>query len=244
MYRAASLVLSSECGIWLTLNSDQSHKMKQHIEKNAPYKRCINGRPHCRTPIFTACIAILCTTLFYLLGAVPEQLIWQQGENKAVWQWITAHFSHISEQHLLWNIAALLILGSIIEQTSRRLLGGALIFGIFGVNLYLALFYDLDAYAGLSGVLNSSLIIALYCLYQSEDYRIATLITLALSILKIILESFMKKSLFSHLPWPPVPEAHLAGLLAGLALIVLLEIRKRRLLNSDLFNFKHLMHKH
>jgi len=118
-------------------------------------------------------------------------------------------------------------------------LAGALISGVLGVNLYLALFFNLAAYAGLSGALNSALVVALYCFYQSKDYRIAAVATLALSAAKIMVEWFMQESLFSQLPWPPVPEAHLAGLLAGVALIAFLEIRKRRLLNSDLVNFKH-----
>ena len=136
------------------------------------------------------------------------------------------------------------MLGSLIEQTSRLLVLAALALGILGVNFYLALFYSLDAYAGLSGALNSLLVIALYCLYQRPDYRAAAVITLILSIAKIFVEMLIQTSLFSKLPWPPVPQAHLAGMLGGLLLILILEIRKRRLLNSSLVNFENLSPKH
>ena len=214
--------------------------MNIDTQKSTPYKHRITGHSHCRVPFLTLSIAALSTALFYVLGAIPEQLIWHQTEGQMPWQWLTAHISHISNEHLLWNVGALLILGSIIEQTSRRLLSGALIVGVLGVNLYLALFYNLTAYAGLSGALNSVLMIALYCLYQSQDYRAAALITLALSIMKIAVESIMQESLFSHLPWPPVPLAHLAGLLGGAILVVLLEARKRQLLQSDIVNFEYI----
>lgn len=190
-----------------------------------------------RLPIVSLALGAACALIFWIFGAIPNTLILHSDEGQRAWQWLSSHGVHISKQHLMWNMAALLILGSLIEQTSRRLMLAALGLGILGVNIYLAIFYNLDAYAGLSGVLNSLLVIALYCLYQRPDYRAAAVITLLLSIAKIIVEMVMQGSLFSKLPWPPVPQAHLAGMLGGLALILILEIRKRRLLNSRLVNF-------
>jgi len=178
-------------------------------------------------PIVTILIAFTSASLFYALGAIPVQLIWHSGEHQIAWQWLTAHFSHISDKHLMWNLCALLILGTVIEDTSRRLLLTALISGIVGVNLYLAAFYNLAAYAGLSGTLNSLLVIALYCLYQNPDYRLACLITLVLSILKIVIESTIDMSLFSDIPWPSVPLAHLAGMTSGIILLIIFEYKKR-----------------
>jgi len=169
--------------------------------------------------------------------ALPSTLIFHAEEGQRAWQWLSSHWVHINKQHLIWNMAALLILASLIEQTSRLLVLAALALGILGVNIYLAFFYSLDAYAGLSGALNSLLVIALYCLYQRPEYRAAAVITLILSVAKIIVEMLIQASLFSNLPWPPVPQAHLAGMLGGFLLILVLEIRKRRLLNSCLVNF-------
>ncbi len=191
-----------------------------------------------RLPIVSMVLGATCALIFWIFGAIPSTLILHSDEGQRAWQWLSSHWVHISEQHLIWNLAAFLILGSLIEQTSRRLVLGALGLGIVGVNFYLALFFSLDAYAGLSGVLNSLLVIALYCLYQRPDYRAAAVITLLLSIAKIIVEILIQDSLFSKLPWPPVPQAHLAGMIGGLLLVLALEIRKRRLLNSQLVNFE------
>lgn len=193
-----------------------------------------------RLPIISLLLGAACALIFWIFGAIPNTLILHSDEGQRAWQWLSSHWVHISKQHLIWNISALLILGSLIEQTSRRLVLAALGLGILGVNIYLATFYSLDAYAGLSGALNSLLVIALYCLYQRAEYRAAAVITLLLSIAKIIVEMLIQDSLFSKLPWPPVPQAHLAGMLGGLSLILVLEIRKRRLLNSRLVNFVNL----
>jgi len=180
-----------------------------------------------RLPIVTLSISIICTALYAALGAMPEALLWHAGEGLRAWQWLSAHFVHISLEHLAWNVGALLVLGSIIEQSSRKALGLALLLGIIGVNFYLAMFFDLAAYAGLSGVLNALLFTALYFAYQHPNYKLASAITLLLSMVKIILEQFYHVALFSDLPWPSVPQAHLAGLIAGGVLVLVFELQRR-----------------
>jgi membrane associated rhomboid family serine protease len=190
-----------------------------------------------RLPVVTISIALTTISVFLLGGAMPDQLIWHNGENTRIWQWLTAHFAHISSEHVSWNIIAFFILGSIIEQTSRKMLGLALAAGVIGVNLYLASLFRLDAYAGLSGALNSMLLISLYFLYQLSEYRVASVITLFLSLAKIIVECFFELSIFSTLTWPAVPEAHFAGLISGAVLVIGLEIRKQKRLNLDFISF-------
>lgn len=190
-----------------------------------------------RFPIVTLTISVICTTLYAILGAMPEALLWHADESQRTWQWLSAHFVHISFEHLAWNLGALIVLGSIIEQTSHKVAGAALLVGIVGVNFYLAIFYNLEAYAGLSGTLNALLFTALYFTYQLRDYKLASVITLLLSIGKITFEQFYHVSLFSNLPWPSVPQAHLAGLLAGGILVGALEWHKRGLLNSEFVSF-------
>ena len=189
-----------------------------------------------RFPTVTLTIALVTATLYVIGGAMPEQLIWHQDDSTP-WQWVSAHFAHISAEHLILNLIALVALGGMIEQTSRKVLGLALMFGIAAVNIYLALFFHLNAYAGLSGALNALLVIALYFLYQQDGYKIACVATLALSLTKTLVEYSFNLSLFSTLPWPSVPQAHLAGLIGGALLALFLETRKRRLLNSELVSF-------
>lgn len=180
-----------------------------------------------KLPIVTFSVALATCVLYALWGAMPDTLIWHQGEGQSVWQWLTAHFVHISTEHLLWNVVALLLLGSIIEQNSRFALLLALLAGVIGVNAYLALFYALDAYAGLSGVLNTVLVVALYQLYLKPEYKLASALTFVLSVMKVAAEYQLNLSLFSTLPWPPVPQAHFAGLVAGVGLVLMLISGKR-----------------
>jgi len=193
-----------------------------------------------RLPIVTIGITLSMLALYLIAGAMPEQFIWQHGLGLEIWRWISAHFVHINVDHLIWNLVAFGILASIIEQTSRKVLGLALAFGIIGVNIYLATFFSLNAYAGLSGTLNALLFIALYFLYQQPGYKLASIITLILSVAKIIVEFSFGLSLFSTLPWPSVPQAHFAGLISGGLLAAALELRKKRLLESDLVSFNDL----
>ncbi|WP_189402488.1 rhombosortase [Arenicella chitinivorans] len=169
-------------------------------------------------PLITLTVAFATCALYVFLGAMPELLIWQHGEGQQGWQWLSAHFVHISAEHLVWNTVALLVLGSIVEQNSPTALLFALVAGAIGVNIYLAFFYTLSAYAGLSGVLNTVLVVALYQLYQNPAYKFASVLTFILSVVKVVIEYCFNLSLFSTLPWPSVPQAHLAGLVTGVGL--------------------------
>lgn len=190
-----------------------------------------------RLPIVTLSIALVVVALYFIAGAMPEFLIWHQPPTTRIWQWVSAHFAHISLGHLVWNVAAFVILGSIIEQTSRKVLGLSLVAGVVGVNIYLLSLFQMSAYAGLSGALNALLITALYFLYKQPAYKLASVLTLIASIGKIAVEYVYEFSLFSKLPWPAVPEAHMAGLVGGIALVLFLEIRIKTLMKSDLVRF-------
>lgn len=190
-----------------------------------------------RLPIVTMGISAVVIALYFIAGAIPETFIWHSAPSTQWWQWLSAHFVHISFDHLIWNVAALFILGSIIEQTSRIVLALSCLAGTIGVNLFLVSLFDMNAYAGLSGMLNALLITALYFLYKQHEYRTASIITLIGSLLKMWLECKFDLSFFTTLPWPAVPEAHLAGFLGGLVLVLFLEIRIKRLMKSDLVRF-------
>lgn len=189
-----------------------------------------------RLPIVTTSISLIIVALYFIAGAMPDSLMWQHSTTQ-IWQWLSTHFVHISLDHLAWNLIAFLILGSIIEQTSRKVLGLSLVAGIISVNVYLLTLFEMGAYAGLSGVLNSLLITALYFLYKQPGYRLASILTLIASILKIAVEYCYDLSLFSKLPWPAVPEAHIAGFAGGVILVLVLELRLKKLMKCSLVKF-------
>ena len=168
-------------------------------------------------PTVTAAITTTIIGLFLAFGALPENLIWQNNAAYS-WQLISAHFVHIGADHLTWNLLALIILASIIEQHSVKRLLLSLTLGCAFVNLYLLTLFDLPAYAGLSGVLNTLLVVALYQIAQRPEYRTAAIVSFMASIAKISLEWLREDALFSSLIWPSVPQAHFAGLLGGIVL--------------------------
>jgi len=92
-----------------------------------------------RFPIVTTILTLTTITLYFFAGAIPEQLIWYSDDQQQPWQWITGHFAHISVDHLLWNSIALAVLGTIIEQTSRKILLASLALGIFSIRLVFSL---------------------------------------------------------------------------------------------------------
>lgn len=171
-------------------------------------------------PIITLSISAIMIALFILFGGTPESIAWFSATPvEQPWRLFSAHFMHSDVQHLAWNVGAFLLLGSIIEQRSKGDLLMTILIGVIGVNAYLILFYNLGAYVGLSGVLNSVLVVVLHQLSQDSRYRTAALWTLVLSMLKIVFELQSQQSIFTTISWEAVPEAHLAGWVAGVVIV-------------------------
>ena len=99
---------------------------------------------------------------YLILGAAPEAWVFDrvaivQGE---WWRLITGHWMHSDLMHAVWDIAALLLLGTLFEARLHWRLPLALLVATVGVDAWLwwgdpALQY----YCGLSGILNSLLIV-------------------------------------------------------------------------------------
>lgn len=130
-------------------------------------------------------------------------------------RWLSGHWVHGDVQHLGWNLVALLLLGTLLEREGRSLLIAGLLVGSLFVSLCLwAITPGLLAYCGLSGVLNTLWVLVLY--RQWRHRRSWWLPCLALiSLAKILYEWQLGLAVFSETLWPAVPEAHLAGWLAG-----------------------------
>ena len=178
-------------------------------------------------PIATLSLSAVIIGLFLISGAAPTTLIWQSNELN-VWQLISAHFVHIGIEHLFWNCFALIVLGSIIEQHSIKRLMLTLVIGCTAVNLYLFTLFDLAAYAGLSGALNTLLIVALYQASKVPGYKVAAWLSFIISVAKLIYEWSTGNAVLTSLAWPAVPEAHLAGLIAGMCLCLLFAWKSKR----------------
>lgn len=152
-----------------------------------------------------------------LYGLVPDQAALYFGTSEIVngqaWRLLTGHLVHVDMNHLLWNALGLLVLGVLIERHSRRLLALALVAGIVAVNLLL-LVSGLDYYCGLSGVLNTLLVMALWLEWRSTRSWWVVAIALA-CIVKVMVEISLGDSVISKISWPPYAWSHLAGMAGG-----------------------------
>lgn len=175
-----------------------------------------------RLPFLTLAIAGLITALWWLVGDAPDGLMFDASQPEQGLRWLTAHLVHIDGTHLFWNLLPLTLLGSYLEQRSRRLLVTALATGIISVNIYLATGYDRALYAGLSGVLNSLQVFALWKLADNASFRTPAMICLALTVAKNALELMLQESIFTQLAWASVPQAHIAGLTGALLYIAII----------------------
>jgi rhomboid family GlyGly-CTERM serine protease len=169
-------------------------------------------------PWLSVTLAGLVVALYAAFGPAPEAWVYDRAAiaGGEWWRLISGHWVHSDRAHLVWNLAGLLALGWIVEMRGRRGLLTGLLVGTLGVDLVLWLgLPGLAAYCGLSGVLNSLLPLALAGLWQRATAP-ALVATGALSLLKITSEISAGQALFTHTAWASVPEAHLAGWLAGL----------------------------
>ncbi|MDH4018663.1 MAG: rhombosortase [Xanthomonadales bacterium] len=150
-------------------------------------------------------------TLLYFSAAD----IWS-GE---VWRIISGHLMHADLQHLMWNCLGLAVLGSLLESQSRQLLLATSGAGILFVSaLLLTPFSQLDYYCGLSGVLNTLLLVALWSQWKLTRSRWIIILAFG-SIAKVLIEVSQGISMVTQISWPPYAWSHVAGLTGGLAII-------------------------
>jgi rhomboid family GlyGly-CTERM serine protease len=169
-----------------------------------------------RLPLVTLAMALLSCSLMLLPAPMQEPLYFDLKAPIGidVWGLFSGHWIHADHSHLLWNVTAFAILGSIIELHSRALLLWSLLIGTLFVDLLLiSPLTDLQRYCGLSGVLNTLLGVTL-CLCWRKTRSTWVLLIGALSIMKIVIELSNGQAIFTDISWPPFPLAHLAGLLA------------------------------
>lgn len=175
-----------------------------------------------RIPWLSLTLAGLMAALFAAYGPVPEAWVYDrvaiyQGE---WWRLLSGHWVHSDSGHLFWNLGALVLLGWMVETRNRLALLSSLLAGTLGVDLMLWLMLpDLSHYCGMSGVLNSLLLFAFAAFWRNTTAAILT-ITGMLSLAKILIEISLGQALLSNTAWESLPQAHLAGWLIGLVLVV------------------------
>jgi len=136
------------------------------------------------------------------------------------WRALSGHFIHADLQHLFWNCLGLVVLGTVIERRSRRVLCAALGTGVVAVSyLLLSPMSQLDYYCGLSGVLNTLLLVALWLEWMHTHSRVLIIVACA-SLAKVIFEVSAGTSIVTHISWPPYAWSHVAGLAGGVLFVL------------------------
>jgi rhomboid family GlyGly-CTERM serine protease len=181
-----------------------------------------------KLPLLSLALAALAGLMMALPVPVQEVLYVDHDmvARREFWGLLSGHWLHSDVQHLLWNLLGLLVLGTLIENHSRRLLLVSLLMGTAAVDLLLlSPMSELQRYCGLSGVLNTLLGVALYLQWRQTHSNWVTL-SAALCVLKIFVEMTSGQSLFTQTNWPSFPAAHLAGFIGAGIVIWLLFMEK------------------
>ena len=171
-------------------------------------------------PWRTLLLGTVALAVFLGFGAAPEAWVFDRvaitrGE---LWRLVTGHWVHSDGAHACWDIAALLLLGTLFESRLQWRLPLVLLLATIGVDVWLwwgapTLYY----YCGLSGILNSLLIVGLLQLWHDLRHPLILFTGVAAAV-KIIVEINAGQALLTQTAWPSVPTVHAAGFLCGLLL--------------------------
>ena len=134
-----------------------------------------------------------------------------------LWRWWTAHWVHVGWMHFVLNMLAFLCLPFIFPQIDKRFLVALLLSlpPLISTGFHF-LFPDVEAYAGLSGVLHGLYIAcAVYGLQFKKERKFALLV-IVLVMAKISWENIFGSTQTAELIGSPVlVEAHLLGTIFG-----------------------------
>ena len=173
-----------------------------------------------------------------LWALLPDAVVWFELDRSAflqaqLWRVWTGHLVHYDHTHLVWDLAVLLLLGSLLEcglsglaPVGRRTFGQVLAASGAAISVAVLIFQpQLTRYRGLSGIdstLFAWLAAGLLQWAWTERHRLLmTLIGLALFgfVTKCIVETTTGRTIFVDsidAGFVPVPLAHLVGAGVGL----------------------------
>ncbi len=195
----------------------------------------LNQRGSTRLPRFTLLMAFTAIGLFLGFGSAPELLVYDREAviHGELWRLLTGHLVHSDGEHALWDILALVLIGTLQERRGLPRIVKATGAGFITVNAWLMWgIPELTYYCGLSGVLHTLLAVLLIELWweQKSDNRpgygfpagkgvnptaIAVMLTGIAILGKILVEIQLGQALFTDTAWPSIPCVHLAGVVGS-----------------------------
>lgn len=183
-----------------------------------------------RLPVWTLVIAAFALIIFFF-PQLGNLLIYDRAAiiHGEIWRLLSGNLVHFSLAHLLYNLIAWLIVGTIIEYQGYRFfpllcLSSSLLIGI----TLLILEPELQFYAGLSGVVSAA--VTYLCLQGMREKGVLRWLCVAALTgltVKTVLELRSGSSLMllmNEEGFVPVPLSHLAGIVAAILLFLFLRI--------------------
>lgn len=183
----------------------------------------LNSRGTVKVPWLTAGLTLMMIGLFLSGQHVFDLLLFSKdfivrGE---YWRLLTAHFVHCNGQHLLWDLIAFLVIGSVIEINNRRHFWPCLLSSCLAVSGWMFFIErSFSGYCGLSGALNGMLVLAAVLQYRRTGEKMCLGILIA-TLAKIVFELSTHETIFTDMSVRAVPGSHAAGYLAGILYILL-----------------------
>lgn len=205
---------------------------------------CRNGLAVDRSPLEwlsatrLTCLLGLTAIIATLFPAVCELLQFDRAAISAgqCWRVVTGNFVHWNLDHLWWDALMFVVLGAAIELRSRRVFVAVTALSALAVSATVWLATPLTIYRGLSGI-DSALFVLLAVWYlldrqqsRSDLPALIPITLLAGFIGKIGYEIVTGHTFFvdsAGAAFIPLPQVHLAGAAAGIAVLGLLQYREK-----------------
>lgn len=178
-------------------------------------------------PIF----CVVCVLVLLLLGDQTRLALRYARPDISdleLWRLITAHWVHLGWEHALLNSGGFLLLAWMYPAGHWIRWLGFYVVASLAISLHLHYGLSLYAYVGASGVLHGLLILGAYFSRWLEPWRKWLMVSLITA--KLIWEqtpSYSDDSIAQVIGGFVVVDAHLIGGVAGLLVILYMEIRRR-----------------
>lgn len=166
----------------------------------------------------TLFLLAVCVSVSACLQVFQEYFIyWRFSFFSEIWRWWTGHWVHVGWIHFILNMLAFICLPFLFPMIRKTFLIFLLLVlsPILSICFYL-FFPDVQAYAGLSGVLHGLYMVCALVSLQLKKERKFSILVIALVLGKVIWENiFGALQTASLIGSPVLLEAHLMGMLVG-----------------------------
>lgn len=188
-------------------------------------------------------VSLLLVSFAVVIYFIPDATHWLQYERAAVargeiWRLLTGHWTHGGFEHLFWDALMFVVLGALCEGIYRRAFVACVLGSAMAIAFLLWVFLpELDIYRGLSGIDSALFVLlavtVLRAKLRAREWRwaAATAGFLLLFVAKITFEFGTGATVFvdsAAAGMTPVPLAHVAGMVVGVAVAVAVALGRQR----------------